>query len=287
MSGSPHIDPVGGISGPKTVIDVDHQDTGTARVQHPQQGGQTPIARPVSDTRRNSDYWHLHDPSDDTRQCSLHSGYYDDDIGFTQHRKTPDQSMDTRYTHVEGLVNVGPQKPGSYDCLLSDWYIGRACAHNQDIALRIDWRVVSRDSDGAGPVVENRIRVHLANLVVEILAGSRRQDRATSLPQATDNHERIFDAFIRTENHLGAALTELPVMVNGSEPQILIREVPELVRCLSGGQVAPVHRFQEIGQPPGDSHRIGLQSHFFEHLFCCGMVRLGLQHVFESAFCAS
>src|SRR5262249_50977436 len=65
-------------SGSEPVVDVHHRDAVGAAVEHPEERGQAPEARPVPDARRHSDDRDADKPCDDARQRPLHPGDDDD-----------------------------------------------------------------------------------------------------------------------------------------------------------------------------------------------------------------
>ena len=68
----------GGRSEP--VVDIDDGDSRDAAVQHCQKSRQAAEARSVAHTRRDRDDGNAHEASDDTGQCTLHSGDHNNDV---------------------------------------------------------------------------------------------------------------------------------------------------------------------------------------------------------------
>jgi hypothetical protein len=82
----PHVGGAGGDEhrgrpGPDAVVDVDHHEACTARLEHGEQGSSALAAGAVADADRQTDDGNVDQARDQAREDAIHPGGHDDDVG--------------------------------------------------------------------------------------------------------------------------------------------------------------------------------------------------------------
>src|SRR5688572_29761063 len=117
--------------GAESVVDVHDADPAGAAVEHPQKSRDAVEAGAITDARRDGDYRHTHEASNDAREGPFHPGDHDEDTCALQTVLFMQEAMKTGDTNIVESVHCVAHELSGDDSFFSDREIGRARACNE------------------------------------------------------------------------------------------------------------------------------------------------------------
>jgi len=160
------------------------------------------------------------------------------------------------HADVVQSVDLVPHQLGGDHRLLGHAHVGGARRDDQDRPIPRSY-IVLLQGDSSGDRVEHRGGDLAADGLVRGFGGAGHQQRLAPGDYPGGNGRDVGRTFACTEDDLGEPLSQGPVVIHPGEPQVLERQLPQVVQQLSFGFVGgqgPVLDLVEERANGGQAH---------------------------------
>ena len=234
--------------GPEPIVDVDDGHTGSAAIEHPEQGRETSETGAIPDTRWHRDNRGTDESPDHARECTLHPGNRDDHLRVVETLLLGQQPMEASDADIMERLDMVTKELGTDPGFLGDREIRCSCCRNDDDPAATG-RSTVRTGDGPSRRMELRIGYHVANSRICGLVGASYEQWVSRCDQALRNGSKLRRRLASSEHDLREPLTHGAVMIDARETEVLewrpTQHVYQLRLCLRDRERAPLDLLED------------------------------------------
>jgi prephenate dehydratase len=204
----------------EAIVDVHHDDTGGARVQHGEQGGQPVERGSVPHRRRHGNEGDSGQAADDGWQGSLHSRDHDETVGPVEVVAHIQQAVQTRDADVDDRRHVRAEGASGVGSLDGDRPVRCSGGNHDHVSPRC-----RPFPDGRASSVLVYVSVPAEGLAhgspgISVDPGGEREPVGMSFPQRTQQGDGLLRRLAGTEDHLWISRPHQAVGVQSRKPQV-------------------------------------------------------------------